>query len=69
MKTPSNGSPTPLRQPSLIPQHPEQFILPLSIQEDFAARLAQLQAEGRLPSLELVREVITRTLGSTGGVQ
>jgi len=62
MKTPSNGSPTRLRQPSLIPQYDGQCVLPLSIQEDFAARLAQLQAEGRLPTLEQVRTVVARTL-------
>jgi len=62
MKTPGNGHGNHIRIPSLVPQYPDQFILPLSIQEDFAARLARLKAEGRLPSLEQVRAVVARTL-------
>ena len=58
----NHGNGNHVRQPSLTPQYAEQFILPLSTQEDFAERLARLKAEGRLPSLEQVQKVIARTL-------
>lgn len=61
MKT-GNGNGSHLRVPSLVPQYGGQYILPFSVQEDFAARLARLNAEGRLPTLMRVRTVLARIL-------
>ncbi len=60
----SRGNGNHLRVPTLsrTPQFDGQFVLPFSIQEDFAARLVRLRAEGRLPTLAQVQAVIARVL-------
>lgn len=57
-----NGSGTCLRRPSRIPQYPQQFILPFAVQEDFAARLVRLKAEGKLPKLCDVLRIVKREI-------
>jgi hypothetical protein len=53
-----------LRQPSLVPQYDGQGVLPLSVQEDFAARIARLKAEGRMPPFDKVLEIVKRVTKS-----
>lgn len=49
-----------IRKPSLTPQYPGDYILPLSIQEDFAARAKRLKAEGKMPRFEELLNVVSQ---------